>query len=203
MASVDQTAVTLFVPLVFAIVGQFSGLARALSPDEDGETVTGQPPLLFPWSNRALPSLGRLNLVHGTNVFLLANTFLLVSALDSSLLRGVLALIVLVVWLQLPLLEVDDYGTILGVGCYPLSIYFHGISTMVVAWYVVARAPADVVTLEGDLLEGELLATLGSPELRPLLAFLGLLAASAAGYLHLLGWDIDRAEAKPDDDANA
>lgn len=187
MTAVDRTAVTLFVPLVFATVAELSSLARDLEPDADG--LAGRPSLLRPGSSRLLPALGRLNVVHATNVLLLANTFLLVSALDASLLRHVLALIVLAVWLQLPLVEVADYTAITRAGRYPLSLYFHVASTLALVWYTAGHVTPDVVALEEALLELHFLAVLHGEQLRPLLVFLGLLVGSAVGFLHLLARD--------------
>lgn len=192
MAGIDQGSVTIFVPLVFGVVAQLSALARTMA--DEAQDLVDKEPVLLPVSDwSAIPTLGRLNYVHATNNLLLTASFLLVGVLDAGVVKNVLGLLVLLVWLLLPLLEVDEYGEIRETGNLPLSLYFHVGSTFVVAGYLVFVHDPAVLLREGDLYSPQVSTLAGNPGQVLSVGLLGVLwLASVYGYLRLLEWDVKR-----------
>lgn len=192
MASIDQGAITIFVPLIFGVVAQLSALARSFADRADD--LVGNQPILLPvseWSTA--PNLGRLNYVHATNHLLLTSSFLLVGALETGVVKNVLGLLVLLIWLMLPLLEVDEYDGIREAGKLPLSVYFHAGSTLLVAGYLVAVHDPGVLLETGDLYAPQLSTLTAHPGQVGSVGGLSILwFASVYGYLRLLEWDVER-----------
>lgn len=136
MVDVGTDAATLFIPLVIGLVVQLSSIERGR--DEELENLAGRNPFFLPGS-KLVPSLGRLNFVHGTNLVLLLGCYVLATTLDPSILRTLLIIFVLIVWLQLPVLEVKQYGKLLNETDRPLllrSFDLHLVSTVLIAAYV-------------------------------------------------------------------
>lgn len=149
--------VTLFVPLVLTIVAQLTSIAR---DTVENASDWKQPPLLLPFSKEGiLPSLGRLNYLHFTNFVLLLLCFILVDSMGQDgnpLVKNLLGVMVLLVWLQLPLLEIDEYAAIRDGGRSPTarvpwSLYVHFAGTIAAAVYVVGFFPATEVLTTVDM----------------------------------------------------
>lgn len=196
MAGVSQIAVTTFVPLVFTVVAQLGALARTAS--SNGETLRGRPPLLLPDGTWLVPALGRINLLHAVNVVVLTSAFVLVRALDHGPLRVVLTLLVAVMWTVLPLLEVDEYSDVLDAGCYPTSIYYHAVTTLIIMAFLDWCIDPGVVHIEYDLLALQWSELTANTDLHALIMLAGLLTANALGYLHLLASDLAAKESGGD-----
>ena len=126
------------VPLLLVVVERFTSLVR----DETANPadVVGSRPLLTPLSLLSrgrsapdelglFPRLGRLNVVHATNVVMLGAAFVLLASTSGSAVRNVLSLVVAVVWLQLPVLEVKGYDAVRDAGIVPVSLYWHVLGT--------------------------------------------------------------------------
>lgn len=185
MVELSQTTVTIFVPLIFTVVMQLSALAR--SADSDG-TLADLPPLFFPRGSRFVPSLGRLNLFHATNAALLAGCLVLVQAGPDPMLT-ILSLLVGFVWLQLPVLEVEEYAT-LSEEVYPVSLYFHVVATAATAAYATTVVDSWAVVRDLDELTLNPLSLLDARSLWPLAGLAACCLVSVVGFLHLLEWDL-------------
>jgi len=132
MVEVERGVAKIFVPLVIGIVIQLSNIERGR--DGGPAKLVDMDPFFLPGSR--VPQLGRLNFVHGTNLILLLGCYLLATALDPGLFRTLLVIFVLVVWLQLPILEVKEYGILLEAESFPRSLDFHLVTTLALAAYV-------------------------------------------------------------------
>jgi hypothetical protein len=135
MVEVSNEVATIFVPLVIGLVVQLSNIERGR--DEGPAELIDTDPFFL--SGGLVPELGRLNFVHGTNLILLLGCYLLAIELEPSLLKTLLIVFVLLVWLQLPVLEVKQYGKILNEGStsIPLrSFDVHIVTTLVTAAFV-------------------------------------------------------------------
>lgn len=199
MTQIEQNAVIIFVPLLLTIVAQLSSLARD-AVKEAGNWE--QPPLLLPFSEGSvLPNLGRLNYLHATNYLLLLMGFILVVAMEPAngpLVKNLLGLMVLIVWLQLPLLEVDEYAAIRAGGDGDSvggdgetdgqilwSLYLHVAATLAVAVYVVAFLPEAEVLTSVDLFSPEPDAVLQAAHPRSQAGLAALLVVAVVGFLAL------------------
>jgi hypothetical protein len=137
---------TFLVPLLLVIVERLATMARGIAEDPRG--LVDKPPVFTP--NRGpvgansppdrwlrMPWVSRLNHLHLTNMALLAWAFIIVVASDPGLVRNVLALVVGIVWLQLPLLEVDEYDEIQANVSIPWALYLHVAGTVAMALLIV------------------------------------------------------------------
>ncbi|WP_276282788.1 hypothetical protein [Halorussus caseinilyticus] len=95
--------------------------------------TTDDPDAKLTHVRQRLPQLGRLNYLHSTNMALLSGAFVLAVTVDTPLVGNVLGLVVLLIWLQLPLLEIDEYGTIRENIKHPKSLYVHIAGTLLLA----------------------------------------------------------------------
>lgn len=129
MVNIGKDATLIFVPLVIGLVVQMSNVVR--NADELGDS-----PFFLP--GKLVPSLGQLNFTHGSNMVLLLGCYLLLLQLSSeyAMVRTLLTIFVLLVWLQLPLLEVADYGSKVSESRLVSSFHFHVLSTLAIAGYV-------------------------------------------------------------------
>lgn len=117
MASpLEPSQISFLVPLLLVIVERLATLTRSIADEPTDFTDTR--PLLAPVSEptdtgassegfHLVPRLGRLNILHLTNVSLLTAAVVLLAGTEPGLITNVLALLVAVIWLQLPLIEVD------------------------------------------------------------------------------------------------
>ena len=188
MVEVSKDVAKIFVPLVIGIVVQLSNIERGR--DGGPEKLAGTNPFFF--TRGPVPQLGRLNFVHGTNLILLLGCYLLATALDPGLFKTLLVVFVLVVWLQLPILAVKEYGSLLADANFPRSFDLHLVTTLAIAAYVwqfgsltqfVGSVNATVLE-ETDFLRNGVVA---------------LLALSWYSFLHFLQIEINDEE---DDDAD-
>jgi hypothetical protein len=108
-----ETPVTALIPLLFLVVtqlaqaGQKVDLQKAL---EEGRNPLGVPILdSFP----GVPPLGQFNFIHGANLTQLCVGLMMVTLLSEGWIRGGLTLLAWVVFVILPVLEVDEYSSIL------------------------------------------------------------------------------------------
>ncbi|WP_147302052.1 hypothetical protein [Haloferax sp. Atlit-4N] len=116
---------SVFVPVIILIVIELSGVAREIdlyqALHEDGANII---PFLFPGERNLIPNLGRFSFIHSLNV-----SFLIISTVIISLDGGVSVIwviaLLLAVWTVLPVLEVDEYETIIKQGVSPKSIRRH------------------------------------------------------------------------------
>jgi hypothetical protein len=133
---------TTIVPLLLLLVVEFSSLARDTGNELD-ELAKSEPAVnlftrpkkckkrrLTSKLSRYWPNLGRLNIIHFTNVVVLYTGFILVLNVDPSPFKTSIALIISIVWLQLPLLEIDEYSMIRKADIAPYSLVIHVISTV-------------------------------------------------------------------------
>lgn len=129
--------VGILVSLLLMVVQQLAALVRDAGDDRpdyadthpllDPVRTDGGKPAIF-----ALPRLGRLNVLHTTNVIVLAGAFLILAAAEQSIVTNVFALVVAIFWLQLPLIEVPNYQEICGDDEPPVALYLHVAGTVVV-----------------------------------------------------------------------
>jgi hypothetical protein len=154
------------VPLLLVVVERFTSLVR--DETADPADVVGSRPLLTPLSLLSpgqgdpdelglLPRLGRLNVVHATNVVMLGSAFVLLVAADPSAVRNVLSLVVVIVLLQLPVLEVSGYDAVRDAGIVPVSLYWHVLGTgltAALAFTVRQFEPGELLTSKQALTSG-------------------------------------------------
>lgn len=134
---------TVLVPLLLVIVERLTNFTRGIA--ETPEELLGSEPLLLPGKTSdenqtgllgvrsRVPQLGRLNYLHTTNMLLLSGAFVIVAAVGNVLVKNVLGLVVILVWIQLPVLEIDEYGAIRDEISSPKSLYLHIAGTLAVA----------------------------------------------------------------------
>lgn len=137
---------TFIVPLLLVITERLTNLTRNSVKGPDG--FADSQPLFLPtnqlqsdttggrFRRPVLPQLGQLNSLHTTNVAVLSGAFILVVATQSGLIRNVLALVVVLIWLQLPLLEIGTYSAIQDRVDAPRSLYIHLVSTIAIVAYI-------------------------------------------------------------------
>lgn len=85
---------------------------------------------------QVLPKLGRLNHIHTTNMAVLTTAFLIVAATEPGLIKNALGFVVVLIWLQLPMLEIKNYGEHRKDRSYPVELYAHLLGTLLIVWYV-------------------------------------------------------------------
>lgn len=135
----EASDLTTLVPLLLLLVGQFSSLMR--NAGDSPSDLIGVNPLWTPvsllggnkddHSVNLLPRTGRINAFHMTNVSLLFSAFVLILAAEQGLIRNILGLVIAIVWIQLPVIEIDEYDDIRNAGIPPVSLYWHIITTFV------------------------------------------------------------------------
>lgn len=185
--SVTPETVTFFVPLMLVIVERLSN--RACEIADDSEDLINSKPLFVPdRMNQWLPGLGSLNYLHATNMAVLLLSFVLITAIETQPLKNVIGLLVVIIWLQLPLLEVDAYGQLRDrADNFLPSLYFHISTTLLL-----------VVIIAGPFESGKILESvdLFSPRIISIFGYQGQLIAgsvlvvlwlgSVLGFLRLL-----------------
>lgn len=192
--SVNERTVTFFVPLMITIVIQLSTLAREIADEPQG--LTDFPPLFVPDQVRKdsqlgewLPNLGRLNYLHATNMAILGLSFVLISALPPQPIKNIAGLLVIIVWLQLPLLEVDEYDKIrdgMNNG-YPRSLYFHIGTTLLLIAAIVGPFDSGKMFTSVEMFSSDIISTFGYHGQLFDIGILALLfGGSALGFLYLL-----------------
>lgn len=142
MVEFGGDVILLFVPLIIGVVVQLSNIVR--NADDPGDD-----PFVLP--GKIVPRLGQLNFTHGTNLVLLAGCFLLALEHPKSAYRNLLALFVLLIWLQLPTFEVRNYGKVQSKNGPLTSFHFHVVSTFVVTGYIWTFGGVDVLVDSLDL----------------------------------------------------
>ncbi|MFB6210407.1 MAG: hypothetical protein ABEI76_02610 [Halobacteriales archaeon] len=147
-AEISTQTVTFFVPLMLVIVERLTNLARSLA-NQPAQLIDSRPLFMPGEEKRYLPNLGRLNHLHATNMALLAGAFILIAAIEASAVKNILGLLVFVIWIQLPLLEIDEYGEIRDNVVYPWSLYFHIVISIVIAAFIAGFGGFD----PGEILE--------------------------------------------------
>lgn len=196
MAAGNAQTFSIFVPLVFVVVTQLSGVVKDEQYErregDDLQTVDRRP-ILFPQS-KYVPSFGRLNAIHGLNLLLLRGCFVLSVALLSGLLRSVLVVLLGLVWVTLPLLETDAFGEILESNTLPTSIYFHILMSVASMTHLAANVTATERIQQFDLLTAETVPVTVDGA-APLVVGAGMFLLEWYGFLKLLAWDIDCGEA--------
>ncbi len=133
--------IELFVSLLFVVIIEIGAIARSLDLERISEEKL--PPFfigvfyLLDTSARqqqvSVPQLGRFNFLHGANLAILFLGFVLVTETTEGLTGLLIALITVIVWALLPLLEVDEYEAILIDGYRPVSYYHHVLTVLLAA----------------------------------------------------------------------
>lgn len=197
---------TIFVPLLLVIVQRLSNLARQIA-DQPTDLVDSEP-LFVPglaenqpsgWLLRVrkiVPELGHLNYLHTTNMALLSGAFILVVAVEAALVKNILGLVVLLIWLQLPLLEIDEYRAIRESIVYPKSLYFHLIGTVATASFLIGGwgFQPGLFLESTDLLSPNMRMILEhKAQLLASLLLLVLLLGTSYGFLWLFEGEVDEA----------
>lgn len=122
---------SIFIPLLFLVVTEIGAIARNLPLKRIADEEL--PPFwigVFYWLHSdpnervRIPQLGRFNFIHGANLAIITLGFILVTDTTSGFTGHVVALLTWIVWMMLPIFEVDEYEAILETGR-PVSFYFH------------------------------------------------------------------------------
>jgi hypothetical protein len=133
--AISEQAITTLTPLLFLVVLELSSIARKIDLSDVVEEEHGF--LLFPDSEmlEGKPKLGRFNFIHGANTILLSFGLILIvnSGSEISVLLGVLTW---VIWVLLPVVEVEDYGALLARNISYSSLQLHIISVTVASGYI-------------------------------------------------------------------
>ena len=125
---------SLTLPIIVLVVVELSSVAREVSLEE--AVVNQYPPLIFQKENILLPNLGRFNFIHGMNASLLIFGVYILSA-NSFRLAIISSLILFIVWVALPMLEIDEYDDILAERESIRSVHWHIASGIIVIPYTV------------------------------------------------------------------
>ena len=155
-----------------------------------------------------LPRLGRLNVVHTTNVLMLGAAFMLLASPESSgspAVRNVLSFVVAVVWVQLPVLEVKGYDAIRNAGIVPVSLYWHAVGTGLLvagALFLPDFEPGRLLTSQTILTEGPNSVENFGGQVVGLLSLTVPGAVMVGGYLKLLECELLGAAGADDGDSD-
>lgn len=110
---VTDSTVSVAIPLVFLVVLKLSDMAREMdlvAIVERGKSAWGLP---FFWGlERPLPPTGRLVHIHSLNILILNATILLVFLSGLSVQNLLLAALAFLIWIMLPVFEIDEYDII-------------------------------------------------------------------------------------------
>ncbi len=211
-SGLQPSDLTTLVPLLLLVVERFSSLARE-SADEPWEFI-GVNPLLTPVEKTSddglqatlgnlWPHLGRLNIIHATNVMVLGSAFLLTVSVSQSAIRNVVGFVVALIWIQLPLLEVDEYGAIREAKVVPISLYWHALTTLLMILFVAFAPnyePAAILTAGSVFSEGTQALEEGRRQIWGAvgLTLVGLLSVS--GYLVRLESEVEETTKEMNED---
>lgn len=138
--SADSGTVTTLIPLLFLVVTQLSTVGRDADLDEAVEEE--RDPLGFPLFRVIFPPLGRFNFIHGSNLVILSSGLVLITILSDGWVRIGTSLLTLVMFVVLPVLEVDEYAKILRsdaeIGPIPnlYSFHVHVVFAVAITTYV-------------------------------------------------------------------
>lgn len=125
---------SLILPILVLVVVELSSAAREV--DLEQAIRQDYPPMLLPQRQfNFLPRFGRFTFIHVTNASLLLGGIYLLST-GSREFTILSAVILTVLWIALPMLEVEEYDDILAAGHAPKSIYFHILVGVVAIWYI-------------------------------------------------------------------
>lgn len=192
---------SLFIPLLFLVVTEISAIAR----DLDLKSIASDelPPFwigLFyaldsaPDGRVDIPQLGRFNFIHGANLAIITLGFVLVTATTDGFSGQVVALLTWIVWVMLPVLEVDEYEAILETGR-PVSFYHH---------FAVSTVAALFAYFYDDALRALSVSRTAVTTAAFAAGLVALYYAALYGFLALLKRELDRHLARggsPSDDA--
>lgn len=209
--SVTQDTVTILVPLMLVIVERFSTLARGMTGNY--EDLAGSTPFFMPdkvvpngiykgqLNKTILPELGRFNHLHVTNTAILALSFILITPIDTKPLKNVLGMLVALVWVQLPILEIDAYGEIREEmnGAYPGSMYFHIVTTLLLIAAIAGPFESGKILTSIDIFSSEIVKVVGFQD--QMIAGGGLIVlwvGSWFGFLHLFENEVESANGAGD-----
>ncbi|GGM50632.1 hypothetical protein [Haloarcula argentinensis] len=130
---------SLLLPIILLVVVELSGVAREVDLEE--AVVKDYPPIFLPSEEFSIiPHFGRFNFIHGLNTTLILFGVLLLSGPNSQL-PVISALILSVVWIALPVLEVEEYDDILLEGESATSIHWHTGGGIIAITYAVMYDP--------------------------------------------------------------
>ncbi len=190
---------TTLVPLLLLLVLQFASLTREVG--ESSSELVGVNPLGTPVSwlssdgddgTRLLPRLGRINVHHATNVGVLFAAFALVTRVNPGPVRNVVGLVAAIVWIQLPVLEIDEYDEIRDAGIPPISLYWHVVSTVGTLVFAVTSEsfqPGLLLTDGVQLLANDSSKMIVDQVISALPITVSFLVA-IGGFLKLLEWEL-------------
>ena len=178
----DASSVTTLIPLLFLVVTQLAQVGRKVNLQ--AALAEGRNPLGIPIidSIPGVPPLGQLNFIHGVNLVQLTVGLILVTALSDGWLRGGLTVLTWLMFVILPVLEVETYVSILSEQATPIglpvtgwpfySFHAHLLLSTMLTFYIL---------LVGIINSRELLHIGQQPDFI-LLFFIGLLTLGVATY---------------------
>ncbi|WP_128475935.1 hypothetical protein [Halorussus pelagicus] len=130
--AISEQAVTTLVPLLLLVILELSRIAR----DIDLTEVVNQNHGFFLFSDNKVgkhqSELGRFNFLHAASTVLLAFVLFLCTTSESDV-RFVLGVFLWAIWVLLPVLEVEEYDTLLANGVPYSSFHFHVVASTVSA----------------------------------------------------------------------
>ncbi|MGB9934089.1 hypothetical protein [Haloarcula amylolytica] len=130
---------SLLLPIILLVVVELSGVARDVDLEE--AVTKDYPPIFLPSGESSIiPHFGRFNFIHGLNTTLILFGALLLSGPNSRL-PVISGLIFSVVWIALPLLEVEEYDDILLEGKSASSIHWHTGAGIIAITYAAVYDP--------------------------------------------------------------
>jgi len=126
-ANLSSVAAT--VSLLVLIVVELASFAR--DETEELSELVGTPVLFRMDRLDWWPTLGRLVVIHGLNLAVLAVAAMLVLSVSNGVVRNALLIVVLLVGLTLPMLEVGEYQAIRQAGVFPRSLVYNALTVAV------------------------------------------------------------------------
>lgn len=201
-AGLQASDLKTLVPLMLLLVERFSSLMRDIG-DSPADLVDINPlwtPVSILRRNRGdnsgydlLPRIGRVNVFHLTNVSLLFSAFVLILSANSGLMKNVLGFVVAIIWIQLPVIEIDEYDDIREAGIPPVSLYWHILSTAAAVGFAVRSErfePGKVFQNASTIWANEGLSFLSSDHAIGGAMIVLFCAIGVIGYLKLLEWEL-------------
>jgi len=208
VAPLAPSRIDFLVPLLLVIVERLATLTRSIA-ENPGDFADSRP-IFAPLANgddagatsdefHIVPRLGRLNFLHTTNVGLLAAAFVLLAATSQDLVTNVLALVVAIVWIQLPLLEIDIYDDIRDVIQWPASLYAHIATGLICMIYIAGFGGFEpgLFLRTADVFQPELGLLVSNPvQATTSVLLVGIILGSSGVFLHLFEREVIEARTR-------
>lgn len=129
-------SVVVFISLVLFVVGQLCQVTRSMNLRRLALDQRN-PIVLLKWFR--IPNLGRFAFFHYINSTILSLSVLLVIYWADGVIGSILNVLAVLIFVLLPIMEVDEYDQLLDSTDLPTSLQFHGILSILIVGLVLAN----------------------------------------------------------------